>query len=183
MRWSSVVSQMCCIICKIVSATLSPPVGERFVSWSFPAHQGRNVETVQTETARSTACFHSWRDECGGVCNIRMLPSYFSFLPSLSVLMQCVCYTHFPPTDDDNDEEEEEVRPNLSSLAVSFTPSHFSTPSTSSSIPQSLRRGWSRSHPLGTEWPEWRYLSRPAVPHQYTVTSPVHGLNITWRPS
>lgn len=26
----------------------------------------------------------------------------------------------------------------------------------------SLRRGWSRSHLLGTEWPEWRRLSLPA---------------------
>lgn len=29
-------------------------------------------------------------------------------------------------------------------------------------LSSSLRRGWSRSHPLGTEWPEWRQLSLPA---------------------
>ena len=43
-----------------------------------------------------------------------------------------------------------------------FSFSHSTPFPSSPHLSSSLRRGWSHSHLLGTEWPEWRRLSLPA---------------------
>lgn len=50
-------------------------------------------------------------------------------------------------------------------------------------LSSSLRRGWSRSHPLGTEWPEWRRLSLPAVSHWNHIPLPLYSLRFLLCPT